>query len=673
MAVYNTERYLREAIESILTQTLGDFELVIVDDGSTDNSPSILNDFATQDSRIKLITQANAGIGAATNRAIAESRGEYLAIMDSDDISLPNRLALQKAFLDRHPNIGAVGSQWRILTIDERDAGIDTHPVDSETIETLMFAYFSLHHPTTMIRRQAIERDGAYSKDRACLVPDYDLFMRMLLTGCKFANLPEVLFIWRKNPASTTRSKTAEQAQSVAQVRDWGFTELLRDNPEKAKSIARSIIYSFPTGTWQDFKIRQLFPKQQESLLYQTWETIIPDSAEDQFKRALVLWLRKPQEHFQILYDQLQQHEMPYQASLVSAYHGANKALPASGIKLPDISEKSHYVFSLFIPFVGDREGFKQRVEQSFYLQKKSEFSIELIVFSATEEIVPTLTLFPDDRTDCIVIENPYGWEKALINARGNYFAYLEENFRFNTDRFVQAITQLVNGKTDILYLLDERYFAEALDIAGKPLLDNSHVPNWSRSTLFGNDRIQLTGFIHQRSLLKEFKGNLKECGQIAGRVLARYLAIKNSFNIVPGAARYFIPAIHLNGQPMPVFQKMILDWYYDYGMTGLPAQAFWSNLSKPTVKLYARSLSDAWLKNDMFIHPGNSRSIEEFYLKMLTFPIRWPLFRHLLLHNKKSILTSLLRNKAFLTTLLALVYCSFIVLINRAQALFNR
>jgi len=100
MAVYNTQRYLTEAIQSILSQSFTDFELVIVDDGSTDGSPEILKNLAQQDSRIKLITQVNAGIGAATQRGITESQGEYIAIMDSDDISLPDRLKLQKQFLD---------------------------------------------------------------------------------------------------------------------------------------------------------------------------------------------------------------------------------------------------------------------------------------------------------------------------------------------------------------------------------------------------------------------------------------------------------------------------------------------------------------------------------------------------------------------------------------------
>jgi len=142
MAVYNTQRYLTEAIQSILSQSFTDFELVIVDDGSTDGSPEILKNLAQQDSRIKLITQFNAGIGAATQRGITESQGEYIAIMDSDDISLPDRLKLQKQFLDQHSDIDAVGSQWRMLHADGRDIGIDTHPTDSERISVLMYAFF---------------------------------------------------------------------------------------------------------------------------------------------------------------------------------------------------------------------------------------------------------------------------------------------------------------------------------------------------------------------------------------------------------------------------------------------------------------------------------------------------------------------------------------------------
>ena len=294
MAVYNTDRYLQEAIDSILAQSFSNFEFVIVDDGSTDNSPAILDKYRQQDTRIKVITQKNAGIGAATQRAISESCGRYIVIMDSDDISLPQRLALQKQYLDQHPEIDAVGSQWRMLNAQAEHAGIDTHPTDTKQIETLMFAYFSLHHPTIMIRNSAIDKVGGYSVDRSCLVPDYDLFMRLQLNGSQFANLPEILFLWRLNPHSITRSKSAQQAQSVYDIRERGLAYQLENNPDDANAICKTILYNFPTGTWQDFKIQQLLPEAEDSLLYKTWLSLPTTTPDEQLYRTLILWLRAP-------------------------------------------------------------------------------------------------------------------------------------------------------------------------------------------------------------------------------------------------------------------------------------------------------------------------------------------------------------------------------------------
>lgn len=673
MTVYNTERYLKDAIESILIQTLCDFELIIVDDGSTDNSHALLRDLAAQDKRIKLIYQTNAGIGAATRRAIEESKGSYIAIMDSDDISLPKRLALQKQFLDKHPIIDAVGSQWRMLGIDGQNVGTDTHPTDPEIVSTLMYAYFSLHHPTTMIRREAILKVGGYSADRSCLVPDYDIFMRMQLEGCKFANLPEILFIWRLNPDSTTHSRALRQTESVSQVRDIGFAQLLKDKPEKANFVAKTITYNFPTGTWQDHKIKQLCPEQEESLLYRTWKALPTYSAEEQFSRTLILWLNKPQEHFESLQSQLINNDLPWLASLLVAYHGQEQTLQSRNINLPERIKKNAPLISLFIPFISCVEDFTQRLEQAIDLKRNSEFDIELIVFSSSPvSFNPSIVQNFNKKIDLVIIQRPWAWEIALSNAQGLYFMYLEENFRFNIGRFVSILNQIINDKVNILYLIEERYFTDAVDDAGKPLLDNSPTPTWSLSTLLGKDRINLTNFIHNRSLLNYFKGDFKECGQITGRVLARHLAIRNSFTIVTGAVRYFISGIHLNGQPLPIFQKTLLYWYYDFGITGLPAPAFWPILKKNMANKYAQSLSEAWVDNNLSIHPGNGDALKKFYLGHVVFPMRWPLFRHILLHNKKTVLIELWIRRLWINALLGCIYCLSIVVRNRCISLLK-
>ncbi|WP_081733756.1 glycosyltransferase family 2 protein [Methylomonas sp. 11b] len=666
MAVYNTERYLTEAIQSILSQSFTDFELVIVDDGSTDGSPEILRNLAQQDSRIKLITQVNAGIGAATQRGIVESQGEYIAIMDSDDISLPDRLKLQKQFLDQHPDIDAVGSQWRMLHADGRDIGIDTHPTDSERISVLMYAFFSLHHPTTMIRRHALEKVGGYSVDRSCLVPDYDLFMRMQLAGCRFANLPEILFIWRLNPASTTHHKACAQAASVADVRDTGFKQLLLNDPQRAETIAKSIVQSFPTGTWQDERIRQLLPEREPSLLYRTWLNLPDDTQEDRLNKALVLWLKKPDQCCESLREQLIANNKPWLATLVDAYRGYKRVDPALYCDKLAIRPDDQIAVSLFVTYSSANEDFNQRLHQALTLKAKAKFPIEIIVVSIT----PDCSLKPFAQLlsmhECIFDDGGLAWHTAIHTASGAYFAYLEDNFRFNLDVLLETLDSQIQHKTRISFMADTRYFTDALDENDQPALDNRFRPVWTRSTLLGKDRVRLSNFIHHRGLLNNFNGNLNEIGLAAGRLLGRYLAIKNEFNIIDGAVNYFIPAIALNSNPLPLFQQTIGDWYLDYGMTNFPDLVFHDNLSKSKIEHYAQTLSTAWLNKNLHVYPGNASTLESFYLNRVNLAIRIPLFRYLLAHNKKTYLLTFWRNKAYLNAALALFYCVYQAIVIR-------
>src|SRR5688572_25740567 len=110
MTVYNTERYVREAVESILGQTFRDFEFIIIDDGSTDSAPAILREYADRDPRIRLVSRPNTGIVRAANEGIALARGNYLARMDSDDVALPHRFEKQVRYLNEHPACVLVGA-----------------------------------------------------------------------------------------------------------------------------------------------------------------------------------------------------------------------------------------------------------------------------------------------------------------------------------------------------------------------------------------------------------------------------------------------------------------------------------------------------------------------------------------------------------------------------------
>lgn len=221
MPVYNAARYLAEAVDSILAQTYRDFDFVIVNDGSTDRSQQVLERYAQRDGRIKLISRANTGIVGALNDGLAECRGEYVARMDADDIAMPDRLAVQLQFMDRHPEVVAYGS--RVIGIDPYGCELfrSEHKADHEAIdaELLNGVGWAIVHPAAVLRREAVEAVGRY-RQQFQWVEDLDLFLRLSERG-QLANAEAFLLNYRQHTESVNRTRTAEQARLAdAAVRD---------------------------------------------------------------------------------------------------------------------------------------------------------------------------------------------------------------------------------------------------------------------------------------------------------------------------------------------------------------------------------------------------------------------------------------------------------------------
>ena len=219
MPVYNARQYLAEAMDSILAQTFPDFEFVCVDDGSTDDSLAILNDYAKRDSRVKVVSRPNTGVWKALNDGIAASRGTLIARMDADDVSLPERFAKQVAFLNEHPEVVAVGSP--VLVIDADGAPLREMPDPPRwTHEDIDTAHLTgggqvFFHPALIFRREALEQAGLYRKWPAA--QDLDLFLRLAEIG-KLANVREVLLKYRQHMGSVGHAKMAKQYEACREI-----------------------------------------------------------------------------------------------------------------------------------------------------------------------------------------------------------------------------------------------------------------------------------------------------------------------------------------------------------------------------------------------------------------------------------------------------------------------
>ena len=216
MAVYNAERFLKESIQSILTQTFSDFELIIVDDASTDASCEIVKSFG--DPRIRLIKHTtNTGASIARNDAIRTARGEYVAIMDADDLSYSHRLETQVRFLDDQPDIALVGSGiYDNIDVDGSILYTSHLPKDNETIQKTILEKWCFLHPSIMFRRKAAERAGFY-REEFDVAEDHDFIIRVL-DHSKAQNLREKLVAYRINPKglSVARQRYINELGTIA-------------------------------------------------------------------------------------------------------------------------------------------------------------------------------------------------------------------------------------------------------------------------------------------------------------------------------------------------------------------------------------------------------------------------------------------------------------------------
>ena len=202
MPVYNAEKYLKSAIDSILSQTYSDFEFVIVDDCSSDSSSSIIESYS--DKRIVFLkNEQNSGVAITLNRGLQMCHGEYIARMDSDDISRPERFAKQLAFLEEHPDVAVVTCGVRSFCGERTISEGGWTSIEPEKIKKDLFFSCALAHPTVMMRKSVIDDLGGYAPEYNGL-EDYELWCRVT-EKYKIASVGEVLFEYRVHEGQVSK------------------------------------------------------------------------------------------------------------------------------------------------------------------------------------------------------------------------------------------------------------------------------------------------------------------------------------------------------------------------------------------------------------------------------------------------------------------------------------
>lgn len=234
---YQAEDTLKRAVTSILNQTFTDFELLLVDNNSTDRSAEIARELAQTDARISVIQERKQGVVFAMNRGMKEARGAFIARMDADDVSLPERLEKQFQFLQQHPYIGLVGCQVKHVS-----------PLPSKGLERFVNWVNSFHtseaifqnrlveipiiQPTVMFRAELVGEHGNYREGD--FPEDYELFLRWLDAGVRFYQLPEMLHEWHDSETRLTRTDDRYSAEAFYKTKAYYFARwFVRTHPQR--------------------------------------------------------------------------------------------------------------------------------------------------------------------------------------------------------------------------------------------------------------------------------------------------------------------------------------------------------------------------------------------------------------------------------------------------------
>lgn len=239
MPVFNGEQYLKEAIDSIISQTFTDFELLIIDDGCWDRSVEIIKSYA--DPRIRLVrNQKNLGLIASLNKGLDLVHSPYIARMDCDDISLPERLVKQVNFMENHLNIGVCGTWFQSFGSEINVTC--THPTDTKLLKAKLFFDCYLGHPTVMIRRELLEKFHLrYSKEHL-YAEDYGLWVKCS-EFFDLTNIPEVLLLHRNLPTGITMSKRQQQIDTVIKINCENLAKLgIRQIDDTILRLHRKIV-----------------------------------------------------------------------------------------------------------------------------------------------------------------------------------------------------------------------------------------------------------------------------------------------------------------------------------------------------------------------------------------------------------------------------------------------
>ena len=310
MPVYKTSQYLREAVDSILSQTFTDFELIVLNDCSPDNAEDILDEY-TDPRIVRYLGEKNVGLANVLNVGMQMAKGKYIARMDSDDLSIPNRLEVQVDYLERHPDIDLCSCGMKLF--DAKD-GTWVRESDPDKIRISALFFSPILHASSVWRKESFEKKDLHFEQEMVPAEDYDLWCRALSEGLRMVNIPDCLYLYRihANQATENTDRTSQKEVEVrkrflhAIYSDAGEKEIARiaamkscSDPDEFKQIAESLqSMNAEVGFFNAEKLRNQLEKRRLYLLGEllcqhfSWERFNSMSVKERVK-WIRLFLRK--------------------------------------------------------------------------------------------------------------------------------------------------------------------------------------------------------------------------------------------------------------------------------------------------------------------------------------------------------------------------------------------
>ncbi len=239
LPAYNASEYLAETLNSVLSQTFQDFELLVIDDGSTDNTTDIVGDFCQRDSRIRLISQKNQGVSVARNTGIKMAQGEFIAFIDSDDLWLPNKLAKHVQHLGANPNLGLSFARVEFMSFDGKSTRNYSNPrLVNITAKDLYEENAAVTPSNAVIRRTALQQVGGFDGELSGAA-DAELFLRVKCHGWQVEGINEVLVLYRTSLGgmSSQLYKMEEDWNRLSQKVQAYAPELIKLHYKQAKAM----------------------------------------------------------------------------------------------------------------------------------------------------------------------------------------------------------------------------------------------------------------------------------------------------------------------------------------------------------------------------------------------------------------------------------------------------